>query len=115
VDDIASWVNRLRETKGIVAEELDCSIESLERIDLAFAEGRLRAKGKDVFECLVAYTGEVIRVATEGSWMAEQSRDGITFEPVVVVGSRKVYPAVIVYKQLELPVGGSPRPLLKFG
>jgi hypothetical protein len=91
--------------EGMVAAELDYSTESLARIDRALAQGRIRADGEGVFESVVAYTGEVIRVAGAGSWRAERSEDGTTFDPVVLVGGRKVYPALIIYKQLELPAG----------
>jgi hypothetical protein len=102
IDAAALWAN-------VPRDALDRSLDSLALLDRTLARRGIRASldNPHVFEMLVAYVGEVLRAATDGTWSLERAADPSILEPWILARSgRRHPPFAIVYRELAEPAGG---------
>lgn len=108
-DAVPRLVDELSDTIGIQRTVLDGSEQSLDVVETAVRRiGYQQFLSEKRFASLVAYIGEVIRLATNGQWYMRQS--GNVWEPWIKGSDGRLHPPfAIVYKELIRGRSGSIR------
>ena len=87
IEAIPGLVDELAKTLGIAREKLDGSLESLELVQKAlntkFRPRKRILEIPNLFAAIVAYTGEVARILTNGRWHLNEVHGGI-WEPYIL-------------------------------
>jgi hypothetical protein len=100
---IDEFVSKLAELTTLSSEELDYSVESLDLLDSQIKERFEPEKrlGAQIFPCLVAYLGEVVRQSVDGIWEMRRASHADVWEPWVrSPDGREFAPFVCVHDQI---------------
>jgi hypothetical protein len=87
IEAVPSLVDELAKLLKLPRESLDGSLKSLEPVDAALRKLRPRRRALEIpnlFAAIVAYTGEVMRKLSGGTWKLVDAGGGI-FEPYIQV------------------------------
>jgi hypothetical protein len=93
IEEIPFLISSLAKELEIDPSELDQTLESLLILDQAIAtksrQNYIDNSNRRILGSLIAYIGEVVRVAINGSWQIKQN-SGSGWEPVVIATNGKI-------------------------
>ena len=102
INEVSSLVDELAVQLSISKEKLDKSEASIGKVEWAIGRfGKHNCLEPEVFPCLLAYIGEVIRQQSGDQWQMRLATDGETWEPWLVTDKSRSYQFFVeLFKQL---------------
>jgi hypothetical protein len=99
---VPELIARLRDLLSLDAEVLNLTEKSLAVVDKVIRKaGVERVLTPDLFPSLVAYVGEVIRVAIAGTWEVRYDHSRRCWEPFVLFPDGSEYAALGIYDEIQ--------------